>query len=677
MPEVDNVNVEELQVSLAATGIVNALGKFEIMAITAGEGNGWQFSETVLKSSLELWNGVECFVDHGGWFGNRSVKDLGGVCRNARWSEDGEGVKLDLEAMGPSGPMVTELGRQMVEVSEPKPKVGFSADLIFTSKGREVKKILRILHLSLVFNPARGGAFLRAMNAINPNMLLEVSNMPETTETTGTTTEPEGSGNGGQQKTQLQKDNEAMRQLLDVQQEQDVLAEEAAEARKLRAQMCGYLLDSGLGASRLPDAMQEHVRKQFEGEIFSAEDLNSAIEDARGLISELAGAGAVAGPNRVSAMFDSDDQLQAAVDDMLGGPREKGSEDLKPARLSGIKELYMMMTGDRNLYGGHYPERVQLATTSNFAGLVANVMNKIVANQWAELGAAGYDWWYRVTQQEHFETLNQVKGILVGSVGTLPVVAEGGEYTEMKVGDSPETADFTKYGGYVPLTLELIDRDDTRKLAIYPRELAKAGIRRISGLVAAVFSSNAGVGPTLADTGGLFNNTAVTTQGGHANLLTTALAAAEWEVVGTAIYNQPLLIAGETGYYGTGDKMAMDPKYLLVPRVLRLTAMKILYPEWENLADISSENMQKGLAGDVVTVPEWTDATDWAAMVDPRLVPGIVVCERFGLLPEIFIAGDELSPAVFMNDEHRIKVRHFVAVLVQDFRPLHKSNVGG
>ena len=56
-------------------------------------------------------------------------------------------------------------------------------------------------------------------------------------------------------------------------------------------------------------------------------------------------------------------------------------------------------------------------------------------------------------------------------------------------------------------------------------------------------------------------------------------------------------------------------------------------------------------------------------------VPGIVVCERFGVVPEIFIAGDELSPAVFMNDEHRIKVRHFVAVLVQDFRPLHKSNV--
>ncbi len=59
------------------------------------------------------------------------------------------------------------------------------------------------------------------------------------------------------------------------------------------------------------------------------------------------------------------------------------------------------------------------------------------------------------------------------------------------------------------------------------------------------------------------------------------------------------------------------------------------------------------------------------------VAPAIYVGERFGIMPEIFIAGDELSPAVFMNDEHRLKVRHFLAVWVNDFRPLHKSNVGG
>jgi hypothetical protein len=179
----------------------------------------------------------------------------------------------------------------------------------------------------------------------------------------------------------------------------------------------------------------------------------------------------------------------------------------------------------------------------------------------------------------------------------------------------------------------------------------------------------------MADTGALFNATAVTTAGGHANLRTTALAAAEWDEVCNAVYSQPMLIAKETGYYGTGPAMAIDPKYCLVPRELRLTAMKILYPTWENAANIHSENLQQGQLGDVVVVPEWTDTNNWAAVVDPRLVSGVVVCERFGLMPEVFIAGDELSPAVFMNDEHRIKVRHFLAVLVQDFRALHKSNV--
>jgi len=100
----------------------------------------------------------------------------------------------------------------------------------------------------------------------------------------------------------------------------------------------------------------------------------------------------------------------------------------------------MMLTGDRDLYGGYYGERVQLATSANFTGLVKNALNKVIAQQWALLGAAGYDWWQRIVQVEHFDTLNDITGVLVGTVGTLPAVAEGAEYTELKVGDSPETA---------------------------------------------------------------------------------------------------------------------------------------------------------------------------------------------------------------------------------------------
>ena len=92
-------------------------------------------------------------------------------------------------------------------------------------------------------------------------------------------------------------------------------------------------------------------------------------------------------------------------------------------------------------------------------------------------------------------------------------------------------------------------------------------------------------------------------------------------------------------------------------------------------SNINSQNQLQGNAGDVVVVPEWTDVNDWAAVCDPAVAPAIYIGERFGILPEIFIAGDNLSPAVFMNDETRLKVRQFAAVWVNDFRPLANNHV--
>jgi hypothetical protein len=489
----------------------------------------------------------------------------------------------------------------------------------------------------------------------------QVSNPPIISEKLG------GEGGG-----HLSKDQEAVRVLMA---EQQRIQKDAEAARLVRIELCSHLLESALSAANMPPTVTARIRKQFSGQVFEPAALNEAIEDARKMVSELTGALVVQGPGRISAMFSSEDQLQTAVDDMLEAPRTKGQETLKVAKLSGIRELYVMLTGDDDLHGGYYSERARLATTADFTGLVKNALNKIVVNTWEMLGQAGYDWWKNIVVTEHFNSLQAITGTLVGTVGALPEVAEGAEYTELAIGDSPETASWKKYGGYIPLTLELIDRDETRKLKAYPRELAAAGLRKISALVAAIFTDNSGVGPTLADTGALFNNTAVATAGGHANLLTDALAADKWDAVCQAVYNQPMLVKNDDLNLGVGPAMAVNPRFLLVPRALQLTGMKILYPSLENAASIYSENMQRGKPGDVITVPEWTDATDWGAVCDPRIAPAIFVGERFGLMPEIFIAGDNYSPAVFMNDEHRMKVRHFLAVWVNDFRPLHKSNV--
>jgi hypothetical protein len=333
-----------------------------------------------------------------------------------------------------------------------------------------------------------------------------------------------------------------------------------------------------------------------------------------------------------------------------------------------------MLTGDYDLHGGFDPIRAQFATTADFTGLVKNALNKVIVASFEKMGRAGYDWWKAIVRAEHFESLNSITGTLVGTIGSLPSVAEQGEYTELAVGDSPETASFTKYGGYLPLTLEAIDRDETRKLRLYAIELGNAAMRNISEQIAAIFTTGSAAGPTMADTGALFNATAVTTLGGHKNLLTTALAAAEWDVVAAAVYNQPMLIKQATGYYGTGKKLAIEPRFCLVPRALRKTAFDAFLNAWDVTATVHAENLLKGTVVPLV-VPEWTDATDWAAVCDPDIAPAIILGERFGLVPEVYIAGRETDPAVFMNDEHRLKVRQFLALCVGDFRPLHKSNV--
>ncbi len=281
-------------------------------------------------------------------------------------------------------------------------------------------------------------------------------------------------------------------------------------------------------------------------------------------------------------MASSEDQLRAAVDDLFGVERDDEYKDVKPARLSGIRELYTMLTGDFELHGSYHSDRVALATTADFTGLIKNALNKLVVTGWKQMGVAGYDWWRAIAQVEHFNSLQTITGTLVGTVGSLPTVAEQGEYQEIVIGDSPETADFTKYGGYVPLTLELLDKDDTRKLRAYGLELGKAGIRNISEQIAAIFTSNSAAGPTMADTGALFNATAVTTAGGHANLLTTAIGTdfTAWDAVAPAVYNQPLLLKNATGYYGTGKKQAIEPKYCLVPRALKAAAEALFIPRW-------------------------------------------------------------------------------------------------
>ena len=595
---------------------------FEVTAITAGLGNGWHFTRESLKSSLPLWEGVEIFIDHQ-TSQIRSLRDLAGIGYDACFDETSAGIQLKVRPSGPSGRLLRAVGAEWLQTQDPRPRLGFSADVIFRADGKTVKEILKVLSLDLVFRPARGGIFNRVLNQINPkeNPMndLETQNEANTTE------------------------NEMQQTMLETRQ---------------------TLLALKLQQSNLPEPALHYLQKEFQHKKFwRLPELEEAIQTQRELAASYQSKQSIQSAGRIESIRSSQERLQAAVDDLFGAPRAANMHGNAVPRLSGVRELYLTLTEDYEFRGEINTQHTQLATSDNISNVLMNSFNKIILDKWEELGRAGYRWWEKIVQVEHVNSLQPVSGILLGEVSALSSIAEGASYSELGITDSGETKNFTKYGGLLPITLEMIDKDETHKMRQLPLKMAISTHRNISGLVSNVFTSSNGTGPIMTDGYHVFD-------AGHNNLGTTALSTASFEAASQAIYNQGMLSTDTVK-----PKLALDARYLLVPRSLMLTAKQILYPVFGHEANYFSDNMLRGESGDVIVVPNWSDANDWAAIADPRLAPGIIIAERNGLMPEIFVADNEQGFDMVHNDVINLKVRHYLAVFAADYRPMFKANV--
>jgi hypothetical protein len=624
---------------------------YEILCIHSGSANGWNFSTDVLQESVKFFESIECYADHNEY--GESVHDLAGIFSNPRWDDNQQGIVADLRPTGPAAEMLRAYADEMLSENDPHPNMGFSPVLIFSSDDKDVSHILRVRSVDMVINPAFRTKFIaEKFQQQRSNTMTDETKVPDET-------------------------IQAMQEITGAQAE---ITASVQGAKDTHLAMCQNLLETALDVASvdLPDSAVSLIRADFKDKTFKPAELKARIDAFKEAFTQSTAAASIVGPAQITGMFTKEDQLQAAIDDLLDAPREKGSETLKVHKFSGIKEAYLMLTNDFNFVGDVDARLAKFqGTTATFPNLVANALNKSILANWNKLGTAGYTWWEKISTVETFETLNEITWLRLGTIASLPVVAEGAAYTELGLGDNGEKSTFIKYGGYLSFTLEAMDRDDTRKLRSAPREIANAALRNISEQIAAIFTTASGTGPTLADTGKLFNATAVTTAGGHANLLTTAIGTdyTAWNAVASAMYNQPMLVENDTPTYG--KKQALEPSIFLGPRALKSAAEALFLPRWASSTNAIEPTGLPSYGGFVtpLTVPEWTDANDWAAVIDPALLPGIMIGTRYGLLPQIIVAGDQKDCAMFTNDESRLKVRHFLAIGIGNWSALHKSNV--
>jgi len=684
--EAEALSERDVTLKLSAQPIEDG---FSILAIDEGEakGHGINFSARVLQEAMPLYEAKPVFVDHAGLFNAPSVRDLGGALQDVIWNESECGIQAKLVPMGPAAGVLLSLRDAARKSPAIMQAVGFSTVLnVSLARNGDVLKIVRVKSVDVVIDPARGGRFLseihrsvqpltRGGQTMKRKVKVNVTD-PETQEVT----EVEGEAvELSAQEEALETNRQAAVELLGESQRQAAMQvamdEQLASSQETLVAMCENLLSTGLSNSRLPDLTQARIRKQFAGRVFKAPELALAVQEAREEVSALTAPGNVQGPGRVMNMFDGRDEFRLAVEDLFGVERDPKEANIKVHRLRGIQDAYLAGTGDQQFMGGYYPEFALV--TANFPGIVANVMNKMLLAAWKDFENV-YGWWKEIVTIEHFTNLNQVTWVKTGTIASLPTVAERGEYTELPLGDIRENSPWGKYGGYVPLTIEAVLRDDLRAFTRMPREAALAGIRNVSEQVADIFTQNSGAGPTMTDTGALFNAVAQTTAGGHLNLLTTALGTdyTAWNAVATAMYKKKLMVKNATGYYGVGKPYGMKPNVCLVPADLITQAEALFIPRWSSVVESAVATAGgPSFGGKVkpIAVPDWTDATDWVAV--NTLMPGVMLGEIFGVVPQIFSASSDIDPAMFANDESRLKVRQFLTVGVADDMPLAKNNV--
>ena len=425
-------------------------------------------------------------------------------------------------------------------------------------------------------------------------------------------------------------------------------------------------------ASNLPAAVQARLLK---GEYDSPVQVEAAIAEARAELAALQEANVVQiggkAPRGIH-VYDAADEAADIVNWFFGVDGAK----TPASNMRRFDQLYVALTGDAEFRGLFDPTRVMFAsaTTATLPNLAADAMNKVIIQHMVRMDH--WRWFERIVDVvPNNGTLQDINLITLGGLSNLPIVAEGAAYIELAVDDAEEEVSFVKRGGYVGITREMIKNSNLMQLQAIPRALANAAVRTRSAAVSAIFTANAGVGPTLAqDSTALFH----ANHGGNVQVTAFGTDATAWRAARAECFQMTEL--------NSGAVLGIFPRFALLPAELYDVALSVFGYGEGMPTTYSPEAQDRGFADPrpiPIVVPDWTDATDWAYIVDPALFPVIQMSYsqnpggRSHPAPELFSVVSETSGLLFTNDTLPIKVRDEFAVGVNGWRGIGKRNVAG
>lgn len=298
--------------------------------------------------------------------------------------------------------------------------------------------------------------------------------------------------------------------------------------------------------------------------------------------------------------------------------------------------------------------------TSDFPSILANVANKRLRMAYMENQGSYAIWARRAPNAPDFKSINVTQ--LSGAPDLLQT-NEAGEFKYGTMTDSGETYKVITYGRIVSLTRQAIVNDDLRAFDRLIGAYGMAARRLENRLVYSQLTANA----ALADTGNLFNATAVTTAGGHANLGSGAGSALQL----TSLTTARTAMRVQKGLQG--EELNIVPSYLIVPAALEQTSYQLTSNQYVPLASANINEFRQGgrtaLTPVVESVLDANSATAWYLASDSGQVDTVEYCYLDGA--EGPVIESEMG---FEVDGMSWRCRLDFAAKAIDFRGLYKSN---
>jgi len=359
----------------------------EVVCIRAGlSKNGNYYAPAVVRAMAPLFEGARAFADHPapGERPERSIRDIVGYYKDPR--VDDEGTLRATLKVARGAEWLWDLVREAVEEGQPD-LIGLSIDAdarvapgrVEGRAARVVEAITRLNSCDVVTRASAGGRLERILQADAGAPLRygdtedrgEMS-MVEDSAVANKTPEGQETVEGAVDI----KETFVSPSLRDEHVEESLqqLREEVRRERRLLA--CERELDGALRACALPAPVRERVERRFRGRLFESGDLDAAIADERDMLAALTDAGLVRGmgfEKSIRVGMNEAEKLQKAFDQLFDI-----HEGERVPTLGGIREAYVVATGDAAISGVTAPERLREAdvTTATFSYLLGTSMNK-------------------------------------------------------------------------------------------------------------------------------------------------------------------------------------------------------------------------------------------------------------------------------------------------------------